>query len=83
MVEGATTAGHTPYSEPVFAYIKPLLLSDFGRIGGVGLKFHPDFVYVNLYHWLLGDNQDMRTMRGGGYKLPRSDRPYFEDPFKR
>jgi hypothetical protein len=24
-----------------------------GRIGGFGIKIHPDFNYANLYHWLL------------------------------
>lgn len=56
----ATVAGETRFSPPVFAVIRGLLHADTGRIGGVGLKIHPDFRYGNLYHWLLGDEYFIR-----------------------
>lgn len=52
----ALTAGHTLYSEPLVPEIKALLRRSYhGRIGGVGMKLHPDFCFLNLYHWLWGD----------------------------
>jgi hypothetical protein len=50
---------------------------DFGRIGGLGLKIHPDFRYANLYHWLLGDSHFVRYQ--SGYPLPFKSRPYAID----
>jgi hypothetical protein len=59
VVTGCTlsrVAGEAQYAPPVFEGIKPLLLKTGGRVGGVGLKIHPDLIYVNLYHWVLGDD---------------------------
>jgi hypothetical protein len=50
-------AGENRYSPPLMRLIGPMLASDAGRIGGIGVKIHPDFRYVNLYHWLFGDNE--------------------------
>jgi len=34
--------GHVRYAEPVFDVIRPMLRTELGRIGGVGLKIQPD-----------------------------------------
>lgn len=75
----ARVAGEERYSPPLFdEFIRPLLLSETGRIGGVGLKLHPDFKYANLYHWLLGDTHYVRF--GNGIPLPLGGRRYASDP---
>ena len=52
----ALVAGSDRYARKVFDEgVRPLLRSEGRRVGGVGLKIHPDFRYANLYHWLLGD----------------------------
>jgi Protein of unknown function (DUF3800) len=79
LVTGCTLAyiaGESRWSPPVFEQIKPTLREEMGRIGGVGVKIHPDFRYGNLYHWLLGDDYLVRGMSGFG--LPLRGRPYFE-----
>jgi hypothetical protein len=48
----AMVSGEDRHSAPIFGLIKFLLMSEMGRIGGVGLKIHPDYVYANLYRWL-------------------------------
>ncbi|MEW6233637.1 MAG: DUF3800 domain-containing protein [Chloroflexota bacterium] len=73
----AAVGGEARFSPPVFALIKRLLFSDMGRIGGVGLKIHPDYRYANLYHWLLGDLHFWKA--GAGVSLPLTDRPYSSD----
>lgn len=70
----AMVAGHTDYAEPVFEPVRSLLRSEYGRIGGVGLKIHPDYSYVNLYHWLLRDTFYKRG--GSGLPLPATGRPF-------
>jgi len=69
----AAVAGETKYAPPVFSVIRRLLHKEAGRIGGVGLKLHPDYLYANLYHWLLGDNYFKNR------PLPSPDFPYFSD----
>lgn len=71
-------SGENTYSPPVFEGIKPLLGKERDRIGGVGLKLHPDNVYVNLYHWLLGDKMLYRKDYGLG--LPLGNFQYSESP---
>jgi hypothetical protein len=71
-------AGESSFAPPIFAAIKPLFASDLGRIGGIGLKLHPDYSYMNLYHWLVGDTHFVRNM--GGIPLPRPHRKYATDP---
>jgi hypothetical protein len=53
----AYVAGDNRLSPELFEdHIRGLLRrSDKGRIGGFGLKLHPDRIYGNLYHWLVGD----------------------------
>lgn len=68
--------GEQTWSAPVFEKrIKPLLRrAEDGRIGGVGLKIHPDGRYADLYHWLLGDTT---FPKGGSCRpLPLPDYPY-------
>lgn len=81
VVAGASTArvgGETQYTPAIFERILPLLRREGGRIGGVGLKIQPDFLYVNLYRWLLGD--DYYRRRNEGWPLPRDSMPYASSP---
>jgi len=81
LVTGATTAcfaGERRYAPPVFERIRPLLRAEGGRIGGVGLKIQPDLRYMNLYHWLLGDEYYRRG--NSGFGLPHRDRCYADSP---
>jgi Protein of unknown function (DUF3800) len=71
-------AGEERFSPNVFEGIKPLLRRELGRVGGVGLKIHPDFRYANLYHWLCGDELLLRYPEG--VELPIPARPYAGGP---
>lgn len=73
-ISTALVAGHERYTVPVFPAVKALLRGSLGRIGGAGLKIHPDYVYGNLYHWLLGDDVYWRS--GQGVILPLEQRPF-------
>jgi hypothetical protein len=74
----ARVAGEIRYSPRVFDRLKPLLRQSGDRIGGFGLKIHPDFVYANLYYWLLGDRY---ILRGGvSTALPDPTAPFAEHP---
>jgi len=70
----ARVAGEYTYSPAVFTALLPLFEKAQDRIGGVGLKLHPDFRYVNLYHWLLGDSHVVKANMG--VPLPLMRRPY-------
>jgi hypothetical protein len=72
----ARVSGESQFSPSVFEKIKPLFQKDGDRIGGIGLKIHPDYTYANLYYWLLGDN----CFRKGnqGYPLPKKNLPFAE-----
>ena len=70
----AMVAGETQFAPSIFSSIKPLLLSNFGYIGGTGLKIHPDLSYGNLYHWLLGDTHIKKG--NSGHPLPIKTLPY-------
>lgn len=82
LIVGCTLAyvsGEDEYSPPLFeGQIKGMLREEGGRIGGVGLKLHPDFCFANLYHWLLGD--DTLWKSGMGFPLPLTGRPYVTSP---
>jgi len=81
LIVGCVTArvsGEDEYSVDVFEEVRDILLEEFGRIGGCGLKIHPDSRYTNLYHWLCGDEY---TIKGStGYSLPWQGYPYCESP---
>jgi len=66
----AMVAGHEEFAGKVFPAVKTILRTHEGRIGGIGLKIHPDLSYVNLYHWLLGDQHFKNS------KLPIASRPF-------
>ena len=70
----AFVAGEDNYSPPIFEKIKKILCSESGRMGGIGLKIHPDYRYVNLYHWLVQDSHYHK--RNVGIPLPIKTRPY-------
>ena len=80
LITSCTTArvsGEPRYSPPVFDKVKGLLQNDMSRVGGVGVKIHPDYKYANLYHWILGDTHYWR--RNGGVPYPLAGRPYSKD----
>ena len=70
----AAVAGECRHSPPVFEAIKGILARDGRRVGGTGLKIHPDYKYANLYHWLVEDSG--LGQWSGGHRLPLDDRPY-------
>jgi hypothetical protein len=74
----ATVSGEHRFSPPIFNELKRLFYEDGGRIGGVGLKLHPDLLYVNLYHWLVGDTYYRRG--NTGWELPKSGHFYVSSP---
>lgn len=74
----AMTAGHTQFASALFPQVHQMLRGAGGRKGGVGLKIHPDFVYANLYHWILED--DYLRRGNSGWPLPKKGLPFFESP---
>ncbi|MHC4661478.1 MAG: DUF3800 domain-containing protein [Planctomycetota bacterium] len=76
----ARVSGETLFSPAVFKEELKLLYRDGNRIGGVGLKIHPDYKYANLYHWILNDSHFLKGMRGIPY--PLKWRPYSSGPLK-
>jgi len=74
----AFVSGEVTFSPPVFELILPLLDRHDGRVGGRGLKVHPDGRYANLYHWLLGD---LEYIKGNEViALPSARWPYLTGP---
>jgi len=81
VIVSCTTAfvvGEDRFSPTIFQTIKPLFARDSDRIGGVGLKIHPDIKYHNLYYWLLGDTHFWK--RNLGYPMPRKEGQYSVSP---
>jgi hypothetical protein len=83
LIVGCTLAyvgGEKTHSPDLFEnHIRDLLRrTGDGRIGGIGLKLHPDLTYVNLYHWLLGDTHFHKN--GDGHPLPVEGHPYVNGP---
>lgn len=71
----ARVAGETTYSQLVMPAILPLFGCGGPRnVGGWVVKLHPDFCYVNLYHWLFGDQSSW--VDNSGYDLPARGFPY-------
>lgn len=82
IIVGSTLAfvsGENHYAPPIFELIKGMLDCSYNRIGGYGVKIHPDYKYCNLYHWLLGDESFWRG--NSGSKMPLARSPYSRDPF--
>ena len=78
LITGCTTAlvaGGRRFAPGVFPTIRPFLARSADRVGGVGIKIHPDFKYTNLYHWLFGDAYYYR--HNVGIPLPWDSRPYY------
>lgn len=81
LVTGATLAavgGEFTFSVPLVQELKPIYRRELGRIGGCGVKIHPDYRYANLYHWIFGDRDFIRF--NSGRPLPLLDRPYAAGP---
>lgn len=72
-------SGETQYAPSVFEAVKPLLDRNGARIGGYGLKIHPDARYANLYHWLVNDMFFYKASTFAELPLPR--RHYATNPF--
>jgi hypothetical protein len=76
-ISTAIIAGHTEFAGKIFPEVKSMLRTHQGRIGGIGLKLHPDFSYANLYHWLLGDQHFKATaLPISSGPFPRSEHKY-------
>jgi hypothetical protein len=77
VLTGCTVAyvgGEEKYAPGTFQRARPIVRSDGGRIGGVGVKIHPDL----RYHWLFGDSH---LWKGGvGTDLPIKGRSYSNSP---
>lgn len=81
LVTGATFAyvsGESTWSPGVVGRLRDLFPSELGRVGGVGVKLHPDYVYANLYHWIFGDTVYVRYPLGHPY--PLEERPFAAGP---
>lgn len=73
----AYISGESQWSSTVASALRPVIRESLGRVGGCGIKIHPDYVYANLYHWLFGDEY---LVKGNvGTPLPLQTRPYATD----
>jgi hypothetical protein len=72
----AIVAGNDKFSGDIFACIQKIFLNE-DRIGGIGLKLHPHLCFVNLYHWLVGDEYVRKGSTG--WPLPLKNLPYAID----
>jgi hypothetical protein len=73
LITGCVTgyvAGESRFSPNLMPVIRPMLATNGERVGGFGIKIHPDFWYANLYHWLFGDNYFWRGNWGRPFPLP-------------
>ncbi len=76
----ARIAGEENHSPHIFPIIAKMLDKNIKEIGGVGLKIHPDYLYANLYHWIV---QDTHFWQGNvGRPLPITSRSYSINPYK-
>ena len=72
----AMISGKTRYAEPLFSIIKEMLIENHvGYRGGTGLKLFPDEL-INLYHWLLDEEEFVRVSASSGIRLPDPHLPY-------
>lgn len=74
----ARISGEPRYTPVVFDLLKPMLRRVGDRVGGFGVKLHPEYVYGNLYYWLLGDSAILRE--GTQRKLPDPALPFSDHP---
>jgi hypothetical protein len=74
----AYVSGESSWAPTTFKSIRPMFREWQGSVGGTGLKLHPDFLYANLYHWLLGDSQFRRG--NAAAPMPLRGRPYADGP---
>jgi hypothetical protein len=74
----SSVSGEGGAAPQIFGSVVPISRRELGRIGGVGLKIQPDHRYVNLYHWLLGDDYLVRYPVG--HPLPDQTHPYARSP---
>jgi hypothetical protein len=74
----ARIAGENRFSPSIFSVVKKMLRCANGRIGGVGVKIHPDLKYLNLYHWVLDDTMFLKD--GCSEPLPNQHHLYAQDP---
>lgn len=73
----AYVGGEQVWSPGVVPTIYPILRRQLDRVGGCGVKLHPDYKYANLYLWLFGDTH---LWRGNcGRPLPVIGRQYRVD----
>ncbi len=70
-------SGNETYTLEIIENIKPLLHKESQRIGGVGVKLHPDFKFANLYHWLFDDTHFWKNSCGN--PLPLENRNYSQN----
>jgi hypothetical protein len=81
LVTGCVTAyiaGEARFSPQLIEAVRPMLATNGVRIGGFGIKIHPDYWYANLSHWLFGDSH---LWRGNfGHPLPTPSHPYGRTP---
>lgn len=74
-ISTSMVAGRAAYADNHFAIITEGALRDWrGFVGGTGVKIHPQTIYVNLHHWLLGEDYSARF----NCPLPIPGRPYSE-----
>ena len=84
LIIGCTTArvgGEQNFSPQVFELIRPMMPQELLKTAGYGLKLHPEYVYDNLYHWILGEQTKWQGNVGIPY--PIGGRPFSENPYLR
>ncbi len=84
IITGCTTAkvgGENKYSKIIFKHIKQLLHRRTSKIAGYGLKIHPEYIYDNLYHWLIDEE-----FKYAGFQVceeyPIYGKPFRNNPYK-
>lgn len=82
LITGITTAmvcGQYKWAAPLFQLVRPLLIQNYhGAIAGTGLKIFPTEL-INLYRWVLAEEDFIRVGMGTGWPLPRPGLPYQVD----
>jgi len=77
----AMVAGKYKYAKAVFEEVRSMLLQNhFNYVGGTGLKVFPDEL-LNIYHWILNEDDYVRVASATGWPLPRNSCPYCDDEF--